>query len=128
MNEHETRIDMLSRYFEGPVNKFSRFWLYLQRGNGLANEFKSYAYVFVGLYVGTPYLQNHWLVAGAVFLGIMSVVVPLLILLGRWHIQRVEPANAYLLATKSPFGTKPVEAAIATAQHLKEIKEWIVSK
>src|SRR3990167_8027512 len=97
--------------------------MYLRMANGAMNEFRSYGYMLVGIYIGTPYLQDHWLIAGALLFGIIVVSVPLMILFGRWLLYKAQPAQEYAQKTRgSPYQYKVEDATIATEGHLKEIK------
>lgn len=117
------RIDLLAKYWEGPTNKLARGWMYIRMANSAMNEFRSYGYMVVGIYIGTPYLQNHLLQAFFVLAGIISISIPLMIIFGRWLLYRANPAMEYANKVKgSPYQYKVEDATIATEEHLREIK------
>ena len=114
------------KYWEGNANKFVRYWMYFRLANGSMNELKSYAYVATGIYIGTPYLQEHWVIAGLALMSLGVVSVPLMVLFGRWLLHRAAPASEYVSATKgSVYGFKGVEAQISTSKDVKKILELL---
>lgn len=122
----QQKIELLSKYWEGKQNKFSRYWMYFRLANGAINEFKSYAYVLTGIYATTPYLREHLVVTGIVLSIGIVIVIPMMLAFGHWLLYRANPASEYASATKgSVYGFKGVEATIETAENTREILKHI---
>ena len=120
------RIDLLAKYYEGGSNKFTRYWMYFRMANGAVNEFKSYFYVLTGIYVATPYLQSHILLATVVLGVLVTISVPLMIVFGHWLLHKASPATEYASTVKGTvYGFDGVEAAIRTAKNTDKIVELI---
>lgn len=118
--------EFTQKYWEGNSNKFVRYWMYFRLANGSVNEFKSYAYVLTGIYLGTPYLQQHIFVAGIALIMLVTISTPIMILFGRWLLHRAAPASEFVSATKgSVYGFKGIEATIETSESTKEILKEI---
>lgn len=121
-----SRVELTRLYWEGKGNLLVRCWMYLKMANNAVNEFRTYGYILTGLYVGTPYLHDRWLLTISILLGIVVVSVPMMVLFGRWLLYRANPAMEYANKVKgSPYQYRVEDATIETAEHLKEIKDLI---
>lgn len=87
---------LMPLYWYGRENALIRYYTYMLRGLGMANEFK---YVIVGIFAAyfTLKLTNPvWLVA------MFVVACPVLVLLGRWQLLRVSRVSEWV---GSQFGS-----------------------
>ena len=123
----EHRIDLLQTYWEGTTNRIARYWMYLRMANSAMNEFRSYGYILTGIYIGTPYLHDKWVITFSILGGIVIISIPIMIYFGRWLLYKAQPAQEYAQKTKgSPYQYKVEDATIETSGHLKEIKELLI--
>lgn len=94
-------------YWEGPQNRFIRYWTYLRTGMGFFNEWKNYILLAFGSYwtVKTSEywlgwgLSESWLIVG--FIIGMPLGLGVLLLLGHWHIYRANKPQEYFTTMTS---------------------------
>lgn len=77
----------LRRYWEGPSNRFARYFTYWQRGMGWLNEGRLYFYLIGGGVLTSKFITVfgyaipvEWVMIGA------AIAIPLIILVGRWDL------------------------------------------
>lgn len=121
------RIDLLNKYWEGNGNLLVRCWMYIKMANSALNDFRSYAYVLTGIYLGTPYLQDNLFIAISAIVGISCVAVPIMILFGRWLLYKAGPAMEYASKIKgSTYQYLVEDATLDTEKHLKDIRNFLI--
>lgn len=99
--------EFIQRYYEGPSNRFARYFTYLQRGFGLFNEAKNYILILLGTYWTIKTmdywmklrLSDVWLVIGLSIIALIGMA--LLLVIGRWDVQKVSKAREYMLTNES---------------------------
>ena len=87
----------IDEYWDGAINRLARFYAYLTRGFGLVNEAKNYFLIIFGsfwtakavTFMGYS-LDPRWILVA----GILGL--PVLIIVGRWHVFRVSKAQQAL--------------------------------
>lgn len=91
----------LRKFWEGPSNRFARYYTYLQRGFGLFNETKNYILLLFGFYwtVKTAdywlnfEISDFWLIIGLIVAAIIGLGI--LLLAGRWDMFKLSKAKEF---------------------------------
>lgn len=91
--------EYIQRYWEGPSNAVARYYTYLQRGFGIVNESKNYFLIIFGSFwtakaisiLGVTVPPELFLIAGA-------VGIPILVLVGRWHLFKASKSIEFMTA------------------------------
>ena len=120
--------ETLRKYWEGPENKFSRYYTYLQKGFGIVNEAKNYILIVFGTY-WTVKTMDWWIKLGisdgllAVGLGIIATIgIGFLILIGRWDLFKLSKAREFAMVQHgSVTQYNPYNMQVRTVEQNDEI-------
>lgn len=84
------------KYWEGPTNRFARYYIYLQRGFGLVNEAKNYAFIIFGSVLTVEFvdffgykISSWWIIVAGI------IGIPILLLAGRWDLFKLSKAREF---------------------------------
>ena len=95
--------ETLRKFWDGPSNRFSRYYTYLQKGFGLFNETKNYILLLFGTY-WTVKTSDHWISFGihdgwlAISLGIASIIgLGILLMAGRWDLFKLSKSREFAM-------------------------------
>ena len=112
-------------YWEGRQNKFARYWVYLDNGFNQVNKARYFGlgivalagFIASGAYFG-------WLWTSIVTGGTAVILIPLIALLGRWHLYNVAKAQEYINRSKGTvLGYSEFNLQLEILERLKEISE-----
>jgi len=110
----------LNTYWVGKQNLAIRWWVYLLRGLNMLNEFKYVLAAIISGYVILKITEPIWMVIVGVS------VVPPLIILGRWQLQRASKVEQYISTELgNVLKWKDYEVKVETLNKLNEILEEI---
>ena len=87
----------LRRYWEGPSNRFARYFTYWQRGMGWLNEGRLYFYLFGGGLFAAEFIEVFGYkipVEAIIFAAIIGI--PIIIILGRWDLFKFNKAREFV--------------------------------
>ena len=119
--------EMLRAYWEGPSNRFARYYTYLQRGFGLVNEAKNYFLIVFGSIWTAKYISfmgytvsSNWVI----FAGIIGL--PVLLLAGRWDLFKLSKSREFA-TTQHGTVTKynSYNMAVKQLEILEEVRELL---
>ena len=89
--------DNLSRYWEGPSNRFARYFTYWQRGMGWLNEGRLYFYLIGGGLFTATYIEIFGFKIPVEFVILGAIVgIPIIIFIGRWDLFRLNKAREFI--------------------------------
>ena len=95
--------ETLRKFWDGPSNRFARYYTYLQKGFGIVNEAKNYILILFGTY-WTIKTMSWWIDLGysdnmlAVGLIIVALVgLGFLILIGRWDLFKLSKSREFAM-------------------------------
>jgi len=125
ITESQENID---RYWEGPNNKFARYFTYVQMGFGLFNDtwkfiataFTAYWTIKTADYWLKFGISDLWLTIGILVLSSVGVVV--LGLMGRWQLYKLSKPKEFAVTIKSTItGFNPYNIQVRQVELLEEI-------
>ena len=123
--------EFLNAYWEGPSNRFVRYWTYLRRGMGLFNEWKNYILVVFGTFLTYFFsgrlievfnlrLSPFWILGAAV------VGIGALLWLGHWDLYRASKPIEYINAQNGTItGYNQYNMTIQQLEILEEVRELL---
>jgi hypothetical protein len=86
--------DDIPEYWSGRSNLFVRYWIYLSRGLDFVNQGKYLIIGVLALYAILK-LTNPILMAG-----MFLISIPILTVLGRWHLKKVSKTQEFINTTR----------------------------
>ena len=120
MNDMELKKidDWVPEYWEGKTNLLIRLWTYAKRGLDIVNDFKYVGAGIFGVYFTLKLANPLWI--AAMLLGGM----PVLIVIGRWHLTRASKAQEFVTTVKgSVVGYSSYNLQVEQVALLKQILE-----
>ncbi len=87
----------LARYWDGPSNRFARYFTYWQRGMGWLNEGRLYFYLFGGGLLASEFIEIFGYKIPVELVLVVAVVgIPIIILVGRWDLFKLNKARQFI--------------------------------
>lgn len=84
----------IPEYWEGNENILVRLWTYLYRGLDFINQGRYLIIGILGIYALLKFTNPLWMA------GMFIIAVPILIVLGRWHLYRVSKVQEFVTTIK----------------------------
>lgn len=107
--------DYRPEYWEGKQNLLVRLWIYLHRGLDFVNQGRYWIIGTIGLYAVLKLTNPFWIIV------MFLITTPLLIVAGRWHLQRVAKVQEFITTIKaSVLGYSSYNVAVETMRLLEK--------
>lgn len=89
--------EFAEKYFDGPSNRFARYFIYWQRGIGWLNEGRLYFYLIGGGVLTSKFIEvfGYRIPVELVIVGAV-IAIPVIVFVGRWDLYKINKAREYV--------------------------------
>lgn len=93
----DSSIENLRKYWDGPSNRFSRYFTYWQRGMGWLNEARLYLYLLGGGIFASEFIEvfGYKIPVELIMIG-AALGIPIIVLIGRWDLFKLNKAREFI--------------------------------
>ena len=111
-------IGFVPEFWEGKTNILVRLWTYAKRGLDIVNDFKYLGAGIFASYYTLKLVNPIWMVM------MFVVALPILILIGRWHLFRASKTQEFVTTVKgSVLGYDSFNIQVEILEKLEEINK-----
>ncbi len=82
--------DKNTKYWDGPLNKFCRYWFYINKSVEIFNQFKYLFALIFGVYFTLKLTNPIWL------LGMIILSIPMLLVFGYFYVHHISKVLEWL--------------------------------